>query len=80
MRAASRNLRTTGLHPFIDQLNSDGRLPTPWAEGGWRVYFHDAAEILRTIGYVEQNPEKRGVARRWITSRRMFNPVWAVTA
>ena len=57
-RAASRDLRETGQHPFINQPQADGRLPTPWVEGGWKVYLHDAEEILRTIRYVNQNPEK----------------------
>jgi REP element-mobilizing transposase RayT len=60
-RAASRALRESGLHPFIDQPQVDGRLPTPWAEGGWRVYLHTDEEILRTIRYVEQNPIKAGM-------------------
>jgi REP element-mobilizing transposase RayT len=65
-RAASRRLRETGLHPFRDQAKPDGRLPTPWVEGGWKVYLHDDEEIIRTINYVNRNPEKAGLPpQRW---------------
>jgi REP element-mobilizing transposase RayT len=65
-RAASRLLRETGLHPFIDKELADGRLPTPWAEGGWRVYLHTDEEIIRTVRYVEENPIKAGLPpQRW---------------
>ena len=60
-RAASRDLRETGLHPIIDKVQPDGRLPTPWVEGGWKVYLHDNEEIIRTIRYVNLNPEKAGL-------------------
>lgn len=32
------------------------RLPSPWAELGWKIYLHAADEILHAIRYVERNP------------------------
>jgi len=63
-RAASRELRATGLHPFLAQAKPDGSLPTPWVEGGWKVYLHTAQEIRRTKHYVNGNPEKAGLPRQ----------------
>ena len=64
-RAASRELRKAGLHPFEQHANpADNRLPTPWVEGGWKVYLHDEEEILRTIRYIEENPLKAGLPKQ----------------
>jgi REP element-mobilizing transposase RayT len=60
-RAASRDLRETGLHPFLDRQKPDGSLPTPWVAGGWKVFLHNDEEIIRTINYVNLNPEKAGL-------------------
>lgn len=60
-RAASRSLREEGHHPFADQADRAGRLPSVWAAGGWKVYLHTAEEILRAIAYVEQNPVRAGL-------------------
>ncbi len=65
-RAASRELRKAGLHPFQELVSDDGRIPTPWAVGGWNVFLHDIDEILRTIRYVEKNPTEAGLSpQRW---------------
>ena len=61
-RAASRALRTAGLHPFADRPLPGDRLPTPWAEGGWRVYLHTPQEIRHRMRYVEQNPIHAGLS------------------
>ncbi len=63
-RAGSRALRSAGLHPFGNQPDADGRLPTPWEEGGWKVFLHSPEEILPRIPYVEQNPEGAGLPRQ----------------
>lgn len=60
-RAASRALRASGLHPFQDQVQPDGRMPTPWEVGGWRVFLHTDEEIISRIRYVEENPVKAGL-------------------
>jgi len=63
-RAASRLLRELGLHPFAERPRDDGSLPTPWAEGGWRVYLHADEEVIRTIRYIEENPINAGLPRQ----------------
>ncbi len=64
-RAASRKLRTARLHPFINLAETGGRLPSPWCEGGWKVYLH-RGEVRRAIDYVEQNPLRAGLpAQHW---------------
>lgn len=57
-RAASRRLRNEAVHPFARYMQPDGRLPTPWTAGGWKIFLHDEAEIRRNVHYVEQNPIK----------------------
>lgn len=66
-RAASRELRKAGMHPFERFMSgADNRVPTPWVEGGWKVYLHDDDEILRTIRYINENPGKAGLpAQQW---------------
>ncbi len=65
-RAASRKLREEKLHPFQDRPRVGGTLPTAWGAGGWKVYLHDDAEIIRNIQYVEQNPIVAGLpAQSW---------------
>jgi REP element-mobilizing transposase RayT len=65
-RAAARPLRKAGLHPFGDEVDANDRVPTPWCEGGWKVYLHDAEEILRCVRYTEMNPEEAGLpAQHW---------------
>jgi REP element-mobilizing transposase RayT len=59
-RAASRALRDEGLHPFAAEADDGDRVPSVWADGGWKVYLHDAAEIRRAVEYVEQNPVRAG--------------------
>ncbi len=63
-RSASRLLRKSGLHPFADHVLANDRLPTPWAEGGWKVYLHDDEEIGRSIRYVQDNPLEIGMPRQ----------------
>jgi REP element-mobilizing transposase RayT len=42
-----------------------------WAERPYSVYLHSCEDIRRTIGYVEGNPEKEGLARQvWGFVRR----------
>jgi len=60
-RAGSRALRAAELHPFANHPQAGDRLPTPWAEGGWRVYLHAPDEIVRSVRYVERNPAAAGL-------------------
>jgi REP element-mobilizing transposase RayT len=65
-RSASRVLRQTGLHPFADAVGNDARLPSPWADGGWKVFLHTHEDVQRAIRYVEDNPVRDGMPpQRW---------------
>ncbi len=37
---------------------------TPWGHDSWDVYLDSAADIVRSIAYVENNPEKEGKPRQ----------------
>jgi REP element-mobilizing transposase RayT len=64
--AATRSLTAEGLHPFAGQTTPDGRTPKCWARGQWKVFLDSEADILRSVGYVEENPVKEGKPRqRW---------------
>lgn len=64
--STTRGLNDAGLHPLADFPRSNGRLRSPWAEGGWIVPLDTEADVFRTIRYVEQNPVKAGLKpQRW---------------
>ena len=54
--AATAQLNREDRHPFTDQPYRTGRLPTPWARKGWWVYLNSAADVRRSIRYVNENP------------------------
>ena len=63
---ATRQLRTEGVHPMAAFTMADGRIPSLWAEGLWKVYCFDEGHIKNAIGYVEKNPEREGkVPQKW---------------
>jgi len=58
---ATMELNAEHLHPLAPFVKT-GAVPTPWAHGtGWTVYLNSRDEILRSIKYVEGNPEKEGL-------------------
>lgn len=63
-RAASRQLREEGLHPLAGYMNRSGRVPSPWADGGWNRFINATEQIPAAIDYVERNPEKIGLRRQ----------------
>ena len=63
-RSASRSLSRAGCHPLVSRRKPNGRLPSPWVEGGWNVYLDSADEIRHRIGYTEDNPVKAGLPRQ----------------
>jgi REP element-mobilizing transposase RayT len=65
-RAASKQLREDRLHPFANDPQTDGSLPSPWSRGGWQVFLDSPEDIRRAIEYVENNPVREGLRRqRW---------------
>ena len=53
---ATSQLRVEGLHPFAQYEYRDGRVPSFWSEGLWKVYCFDGAHVENAIAYVEKNP------------------------
>jgi REP-associated tyrosine transposase len=63
---ASHRMIVDGRHPMARWPKKDGSLPKPWAEGCWKVFLDDVADMERAIRYVEDNPIKEGrPAQRW---------------
>ncbi len=63
---ATRHLLADDLHPFSKHRSSEGKLPKCWAQGEWKVFLNNEADIRRAIAYVEENPIKEGKPRqRW---------------
>ena len=59
---ATQQLRAEGLHPY----QSYPALPSPWAEGLWKVYCDNVGHVRNAIEYVEQNPVREGKRKqRW---------------
>ena len=65
--AATTRLVECGMHPFQEFRDPDtGRCPRCWSQGGWKVYLDSPEDIVRSVGYVEDNPGKEGKPRqRW---------------
>ncbi len=74
--SATRELAMRGVHPLADDLSKDGKTPSPWAQGLWKVYLDSAEHIVRAINYVELNPEKDNLKRqhwKFITPLEQWN-------
>ncbi len=61
---ASTRLEEEGLHPFMTYRRRNGELPSPWAEGRWKVFLDGSADIERAVRYVENNPPREGLSRQ----------------
>ncbi|MEM6391905.1 MAG: transposase [Planctomycetota bacterium] len=60
--AATRAMNDTGIHLY--RVDSSGRMPTPWARGGWDRFLHTESEVAGAVRYVESNPERSGMPRQ----------------
>jgi REP element-mobilizing transposase RayT len=60
-RAGTKGLSADSLHPFTNHPRTNDRLPSPWAEKGWKVFLNTPEEMRRAIRYVEQNPIRAGL-------------------
>jgi REP element-mobilizing transposase RayT len=63
---ASTLMEEETVHPLMRFRGRDGRVPTAWAEGCWKVFLNTEEEIERAVGYVKENPLREGLrAQRW---------------
>jgi hypothetical protein len=64
--AATTALFGAGLHPFQHARYADRRCPSPWARKQRSVFLDSAADVLRAIKYVNDNPTRDGLKpQRW---------------
>ena len=64
--SATRRLRAAGMHPCEHLMRQSGTMPKAFARGQWKVFLDCPADVIRSVRYVEANPEKEGKARqRW---------------
>jgi REP element-mobilizing transposase RayT len=64
--ACSKKLLAAELHPFKHYQGTHASTPSCWAAKGWNVFLDSAPDIVRSISYVERNPEKEGrPAQAW---------------
>jgi REP element-mobilizing transposase RayT len=63
---ATTQLRAEKLHPFASHEYRDGRVPSFWGEGLWKVYCFDREHANNAIAYVNRNPLREGKhAQSW---------------
>jgi REP element-mobilizing transposase RayT len=53
---ATRQMKRDALHPQTQYADGEGKLPSAWAVGQWKVYLDNEDAIEAAIHYVEQNP------------------------
>ena len=58
--AATRALMAAHLHPLQGYRTKDGKTPSPWGEGLWKVFIDDHAHLRRAVKYVYDNPLREG--------------------
>jgi REP element-mobilizing transposase RayT len=74
--AATTRLDAVGLHPLREFRHPQtGRCPRCFSQGGWKVFLNTPEDIVRSIGYVEKNPEKEGKPRQRWTFVTAYKPV-----
>lgn len=56
--AATRVLTAANLHPLTAYIGKRGGLPSPWAEGNWKVYLDTPAHCESAIRYVQRHSAK----------------------
>lgn len=64
--AATRALRSQGLHPMEKFARPSGTVPKMFARGYWATYLDSVEALSAAIAYVERNPVKDDLpAQRW---------------
>ena len=51
---ATQQMNVGNIHPFENRRS-------PWADGYWDVFLHNATEVRRAVDYVNRNPVKDGL-------------------
>ena len=65
-RAATRRLTKEGRHPLAGYQDTRGRVPSPWANGGWQVFLDSPEKVQSRVVYVERNPVEAGLpSQQW---------------
>jgi REP-associated tyrosine transposase len=59
---ATRELTALGIHPLNGFIGKRGGLPTPWAEGCWKVFIDKQDQLASAMRYVRAHPQKEGLA------------------
>jgi REP element-mobilizing transposase RayT len=72
---ATKQLKKESLHPQARFLMADGKLPSMWAEGQWKVFLDSEEAIEAAIRYVEENPIKEGKPRQTWSFVRPFGGI-----
>ncbi|REK19079.1 MAG: hypothetical protein DWQ37_02650 [Planctomycetota bacterium] len=68
---ATKQLHREGRHPMA-AFARNGKVPSLWQEGLWKVFLEDDEHIRAAIEYVEQNPVKERKRRQqWSFVRRI---------
>ena len=64
--AATRRLLDLRMHPFSENRDRSGRLPTIWTKRSWKVFLDSDSDVERAVRYVRENPTKEGKKeQRW---------------
>jgi len=72
--AATRALVDTHLHPLDEFRLPSGRPPKCFARGLWAPFLETDDDIVRSIDYVEKNPEKEEKPRQKWSFFTTFDP------
>jgi REP element-mobilizing transposase RayT len=72
--AATRALVEKNLHPLGHIRLPNGRPPKCFARGLWAPFLETDDEIVRSIGYVDGNPEKEGKPRQNWSFVKPYDP------
>jgi REP element-mobilizing transposase RayT len=74
-QAATTQLLEDGLHPFADMRESNGRLPSVWAQDFRHVFLFTPDDVFGRIDYVEKNPLKEGKRQQTWSFVTPYDPV-----
>jgi REP element-mobilizing transposase RayT len=64
--SATRRLITENLHPLAAYQGAMRRPPKAFARGQWKVFLDSGEDVVRSIRYVEGNPDREALpVQRW---------------